>query len=288
MEIIWFFYIYYDIIFKVNIITPNIIPEREKILFMGNMGNIDNINRQIPDIINTPHDSLSALREIKRLKAENKRLTRNLQSISRILEAEQPDEDDSAAADAESKWENLLESAHTIQQIYIDMLLEFCPNIIILLDNNGRFVLCTKALLKETGIRNFDYIESRYFKKVSQLFQEKGEAGFREIERDLLREVADFENIIISTGGGTACFFDNMELMNQKGETVYLKASAADLSAYLSTASKDRPLLAQKSKEELFDFVSEMLEKREPFYSQAKHTIDSRDMSDKLFDELFK
>ena len=148
-----------------------------------------------------------------------------------------------------------------------------------------------KRLSKKYGVDFVDldhYIESRYFKKVSQLFQEKGEDGFREIERDLLREVADFENIIISTGGGTACFFDNMELMNQKGETVYLKASAADLSAYLSTASKDRPLLAQKSKEELFDFVSEMLEKREPFYSQAKHTIDSRDMSDKLFDELFK
>jgi len=147
-----------------------------------------------------------------------------------------------------------------------------------------------KRLSKKYGVDFVDldhYIESRYFKKVSQLFQEKGEAGFREIERDLLREVADFENIIISTGGGTACFFDNMELMNQKGETVYLKASAADLAAYLSTASKDRPLLAQKSKEELFDFISEMLEKREPFYSQAKYTIDSRDMSDKLFDELF-
>jgi len=146
-----------------------------------------------------------------------------------------------------------------------------------------------KRLSKKYGLDFVDldhYIESRYFKTVSQLFEEKGEAGFREIEQELLREVADFENVIISTGGGTACFFDNMEFMNQKGETVYLKASAADLTAYLRTASKDRPLLAQKSKEELFDFISEMLRKREPFYAQAKHTIEARDTSDKLFDNL--
>jgi shikimate kinase len=146
-----------------------------------------------------------------------------------------------------------------------------------------------KRLSKKYGLDFIDldhYIESRHFKTVSQLFQEKGEDGFREIERELLREVADFENIIISTGGGTACFFDNMELMNQKGETVYLKASAADLSEYLSTASKDRPLLAQKSGEELSDFISEMLQKREPFYSQAKHTVDARGVSDGLFDGL--
>jgi len=148
-----------------------------------------------------------------------------------------------------------------------------------------------KRLSKKYGLDFIDldhYIEQRYLKTISQLFQEKGENGFREIERDLLREVSDFENIIISTGGGAACFFDNMELMNSRGETVYLKASAADLAEYLSVANKSRPLLAKKSKEELFDFVSEMLQKREPFYSMAKHTIDSRDMSDELFDKLMK
>ncbi len=146
-----------------------------------------------------------------------------------------------------------------------------------------------KRLAKKYGLDFVDldhYIESRYFKTVSRLFQEKGEDGFREIERDLLREVADFENVIISTGGGTACFFDNMKFMNQKGETVYLKASAAELTAYLRTASKDRPLLAQKGEKELFGFISGMLKKREPFYSQAKHSVDARDMSDEVFDKI--
>ena len=132
------------------------------------------------------------------------------------------------------------------------------------------------------------YIENRYRKSVSQLFQEKGEDGFRKIEHALLKEIVEFENIVISTGGGTPCFFNNMEIMNSKGETVYLKADAHDLSDYLNTknASQNRPLLAQKSQEELFSFVTESLQNREPFYSQAKHTIDYKDTSDKLFNQL--
>ncbi len=148
-----------------------------------------------------------------------------------------------------------------------------------------------KRLAKKYGLDFVDldyYIESRFLKTISQLFEEEGEAGFREIEQKFLREVAEFENVIISTGGGTACFFDNMDFMNRKGETVYLKATAAELAVYLCTASKDRPLIAQKSKEELLDFISGMLEKREPFYSKAKYTVDARDMSDELFDRLLK
>ena len=61
------------------------------------------------------------------------------------------------------------------------------------------------------------YIESRMRKTVSQIFEERGEEGFRTIERNMLHEVAEFENVIISCGGGTPCFFDNMEYMNQQG-----------------------------------------------------------------------
>jgi shikimate kinase len=74
-----------------------------------------------------------------------------------------------------------------------------------------------KALGKELGMMFYDldwYIESRMRKTVSQIFAEKGESGFREIERNMLHEVAEFENIILSCGGGTPCFFDNMEYMN--------------------------------------------------------------------------
>ena len=93
-----------------------------------------------------------------------------------------------------------------------------------------------KALAKELGIMFYDldwYIESRMHKTVKQIFDESGEDGFRQIEHNMLHEVAEFENIVLSCGGGTPCFFDNMDYMNQLGETVYLKASPETLYAHL-------------------------------------------------------
>lgn len=77
-----------------------------------------------------------------------------------------------------------------------------------------------KALAKDLGIMFYDldwYIESRMRKTVKQIFDEVGEDGFRQIEHNMLHEVAEFENIVLSCGGGTPCFFDNMEYMNLCG-----------------------------------------------------------------------
>lgn len=115
------------------------------------------------------------------------------------------------------------------------------------------------------------YIQSRLHKTINQLFEEHGENGFREIENKLLKEVADFENVVISTGGGAPCFFDNMEHMNNSGKTIYLQASPQILSDRLNLNKDKRPLLKDKTKEELYKFVCESLEKREPFYTQAQH-----------------
>lgn len=114
------------------------------------------------------------------------------------------------------------------------------------------------------------YIQARYQKTVNQLFEEYGEAGFRDIERKMLHEVGDFENVIISTGGGTPCFYDNINHMNSVGTTLYLKASPEALSARLNTCKDKRPLIRDKDETELYNFVVENLKKREPFYSQAK------------------
>ncbi len=134
-----------------------------------------------------------------------------------------------------------------------------------------------KALSKELGITFYDldwYIESRMHKTVAQIFAERGEEGFRKIERNMLHEVAEFEDVIVSCGGGTPCFFDNMEYLNQQGETVYLKADPEVLYGHLLMGKTVRPLLVGKSKEELLAFIHEQLEKREPFYTKAKHTLD--------------
>ena len=134
-----------------------------------------------------------------------------------------------------------------------------------------------KALSKELGVIFYDldwYIESRMRKTVSQIFAERGEEGFRKIEHNMLHEVAEFEDVIISCGGGTPCFFDNMDYMNQQGQVVYLKAEPEVLYKHLQMAKVERPLLKGKSKEELLTFIKEQLEKREPFYTKARYTLD--------------
>ena len=82
-----------------------------------------------------------------------------------------------------------------------------------------------KAFARELNIPFIDldwYIEERLHKSIRELFIERGEASFRELERNMLHEVSEFEDVIISTGGGTPCFFDNMDYMNGHGQTVFL------------------------------------------------------------------
>ena len=134
-----------------------------------------------------------------------------------------------------------------------------------------------KALSKETGYPFYDldwYIETRMRKSVSQLFAERGEEGFRKIEYSMLHEVAEFENVIISCGGGTPCFFDNMDYLNGQGHTVYLKADPEVLRYHLLLGKGIRPLLQGKTPEQMLDFITEQLALREPFYSKARHILD--------------
>lgn len=133
------------------------------------------------------------------------------------------------------------------------------------------------ALAKATGLAFYDldwYIESRMHHSVKQLFDEKGEEGFRKIERSMIHELAEFENVIISCGGGTPCFYDNMDYLNLQGETVYLKATPEVLYGHLKMGKTVRPLLLGKTPEEVQLFIRKQLAEREPFYTRAKHTVD--------------
>ena len=130
-----------------------------------------------------------------------------------------------------------------------------------------------KELAERTGLSFIDldvFIEERYHRTVSRLFAEYGEDKFIDIERRLLHEVAEFEDIIISTGGGTPCFFDNMEFMNAAGKTVYLQVSVDELAARLETCRHTRPVLQNRTGEELKSFITDSLQKRLPFYEKAQ------------------
>lgn len=134
-----------------------------------------------------------------------------------------------------------------------------------------------KALAQELNLTFYDldwYIEERYRRTVPQLFAERGEAGFREIEKRVLHEVAEFEDVVISSGGGTPCFFDNMDYMNGQARTVYLKASSDVLFQHLKMGKTERPLLKNKTDEELKQYIQDSLAAREPFYSKAQYMLD--------------
>lgn len=134
-----------------------------------------------------------------------------------------------------------------------------------------------KSLAKELGLSFYDldwYIESRMRKTVPQLFAERGEEGFRKIEHNMLHEVAEFEDVVLSCGGGTPCFFDNMDYMNRQGQVVYLKATPEVLYKHLLMGKVERPLLKGKSAEGLILFIRQQLGQRETFYTKAKYTLD--------------
>lgn len=133
-----------------------------------------------------------------------------------------------------------------------------------------------KALAKELGVTFYDldwYIETRMRRTIKQIFDENGEDGFRRIEHNMLHEVAEFENVVISCGGGTPCFYDNIDYMNSQAQVVYLKASPEALYEHLQMGRRVRPLLLGKSPDEVRTFIVEQLAKREEFYTKANYTL---------------
>ena len=121
-----------------------------------------------------------------------------------------------------------------------------------------------------------DYIEERYEARITTIFKEIGEAGFRQLEKQALHEVARLGGIV-ACGGGTPCIEGNMELMNEMGLTIWLTTSAERIAARLCLPEQKakRPLIAEKTDEEILEFVKEKLAEREPFYSKAQLRFDS-------------
>lgn len=141
-----------------------------------------------------------------------------------------------------------------------------------------------RALSRATGLEFIDldhYIENRYHATVSQIFADKGEEGFRRLEQAMLHEVSEFNDVIVACGGGTPCFFDNIDHMNSHGTTVWLIAPLGRLFERLQRNRSKRPILADKTDEELMDFIVTALEARKPFYSRAAHTFEATLLDDK-------
>ena len=138
-----------------------------------------------------------------------------------------------------------------------------------------------RKLSEHLGLQFVDmdhYIEERNCKTIPQIFSEEGEAEFRKKERKALEELSEFTDIVIATGGGTPCFFDNIDLMNKTGKTIYLNIDPKILADRLLKSKTERPLIKGKSRDELVAFIDDTLKKRNEFYLQAAYQITEPDV----------
>lgn len=122
-------------------------------------------------------------------------------------------------------------------------------------------------------------IEEEQQETVAEIFAQKGEDAFRNFECVALHKTFEMEDIVVSTGGGTPVFFDNMMMLNKNGLCIYLKATADVLISRLQRNQHLRPLIASLSQEELQLFVREQLEKRSVFYEKSEMHIEAKDLT---------
>jgi shikimate kinase len=129
------------------------------------------------------------------------------------------------------------------------------------------------SMLNLTFIDLDTYLEAKYFKTVPQIFAEEGEDEFRRKEHRVLEEVALFDDVIVATGGGAPCFFNNMEVMNQAGYCIFLDVEVDTLVGRLVHSKTERPLIKGKSLDELKAFIESLMQKRRPFYEKARYIL---------------
>lgn len=111
---------------------------------------------------------------------------------------------------------------------------------------------------------------------IREIFGGKGESYFRELERKVMADLLSREEpAVIALGGGTPCFFDNIDFINKHSHSIYLKCSPETLLLRLKNDRKERPLLAEKTQDELLGYIRAKLEEREGFYQMACWTVES-------------
>jgi len=121
-------------------------------------------------------------------------------------------------------------------------------------------------------------IEAGERQAIQAIFEHQGEAEFRRLEQRYLHELASEGPTVVATGGGTPCFFDNMDWMNAHGITVFLQTSVPVLAARLRPDPTVRPLLAGVPENQLENHIARLLEHRLPFYSKAKVVVENSDL----------
>jgi shikimate kinase len=147
--------------------------------------------------------------------------------------------------------------------------------------------LAKKLKYKFVDIDHF--IEQKHQLKVIDIYKQFGEIRFREMEMCALQEILNDDHIVVSTGGGTPCFYDNMMRMGNNGITIYLEAEENFIFSRLKNSYLQRPLLNSKNEDELRHFISRNMKIRMPFYQKAKYTFKAIDVdANKVIDVIKK
>jgi shikimate kinase len=133
-----------------------------------------------------------------------------------------------------------------------------------------------------------DEIEKSEGQQIVSIFEEKGEDYFRKIEAEVLRKVINSDNTIIACGGGTPCYADNMQWMNDNGNTVYLCKTPAELYSNVAKQKDQRPLLKSLDDQEIISFIEQKLQEREMFYEQAQNVLKNNQTTIHSLDKLIK
>ena len=130
-----------------------------------------------------------------------------------------------------------------------------------------------KIWAAKSGLQFFDLdavIEQEEKKSIAEIFEQNGEAYFRQRETEVLKTFTQKQNCIIACGGGTPCFNNNMQWMNVNGQTIYLLAMPNQILQRVITEQEKRPLIKNFSPEDLIRFIENKLKEREGFYNKAK------------------
>lgn len=128
---------------------------------------------------------------------------------------------------------------------------------------------------------------------LAEIFDQKGEIYFRKLERETLEEIlASEKNVILSLGGGTPVYYNNMEIINHNSKSVFLKASVRTLAERLSKQKEKRPLIANIDDENLPEFIAKHLFERNPYYSKAQFDVNTNgrepeDIVNEIIEKLY-
>lgn len=131
-------------------------------------------------------------------------------------------------------------------------------------------------------------IEMAEQKTITEIFAEHGEKYFRQKEKEILQSTAHYKNSIISTGGGTPCFFDNINWMNAHGITIWIDEDIDILVMRLKKEKSKRPLIKDLGDDELKSFLEKKHEERKPFYQQAQYHLQGNDISLETFKKIIQ